>query len=269
MRPFFLKPVMHQLVYQGYTGQHPVLVTDESNLRSLRFGTEERQTCIDLQAPWELQLAYTRWMATALLLHPAPKRVLLFGLGGGALPHFLLRHHPEALIDVVEKEQLVIELAHRFFALPVHDNLRLINQDAWAFLDTDSSSTYQVAFLDIFGPGAMAPALYDSELYRAILDRLSPDGVLAVNLWSGDDALFYQALQAVKQGSNGQMMQMQVKKRSNSILLVFPGAIPHATLKRVRKNLPQATQRYGLNFHQYLKKLRRTNPLRLLSSLLG
>ena len=65
---------MQQLVFSGHTGHHPVLVTDEDGLRSLRFGTDERQTCIDLQKPWKLQLAYTQWMAIALLLHPVPKK---------------------------------------------------------------------------------------------------------------------------------------------------------------------------------------------------
>ena len=258
---------MQQLVYSGHTGQHPVLVTDEGNLRSLRFGTEERQSCIDLQTPWELQLAYTQWMATALLLHPRPDKFLLFGLGGCALPHFLRHHHPEASIDVVEKEAQVIQLAHGYFKLPFSDTLHLIHQDAVAFLETAETSGYHVAFLDIFGPGAMASALFNPDLYRALLAVLAPDGVLAVNLWNGDRALFNQALQAVREGSDGQVLQMQVKKRSNVILLVFPREIPHKSIKKAQKNSHLYQQRYGLDFAQYLKRLRRTNRLSVLTAL--
>jgi len=250
---------MQQLVFSGHTGQHPVLVTDEDNLRSLRFGTEERQSCIDLHAPWELQLAYTQWMVTALLLHPCPEKFLLFGLGGCALPHFLLHHHPEAHIDVVEKEAQVIELAHGYFKLPASDTLRIINQDAVDFVSTTDTSDYHVAFLDIFGPGAMAPALFAPDLYSSILSCLAPEGVLAVNLWDGDKALFHRALQAVREGSEGQVLQMQVKKRSNVILLVFPGDIPQKNIKKAQKNSPYYQQRYQLDFPQYLKRLRRTN----------
>lgn len=102
---------MPDLVYSAHTGSHPVLVTDEGDLRCLRFGTGERQSCIDRRTPWVLQLAYTRWMMTALLLPQNPQRLLLFGLGGGAMVHFLLHHLPMARLDVVEREGLVIDLA--------------------------------------------------------------------------------------------------------------------------------------------------------------
>jgi spermidine synthase len=258
---------MQQMVFRGHTGQHPVLVTDEGHLRSLRFGTDERQSCIDLQAPWKLQLAYTQWMATALLLHPNPEQFLLFGLGGCALPHFIGHHHPEARIDVVEKEAQVIQLAHSYFKLPTSETLRIIHQDAVAFLETAQTLGYHVAFLDIFGPGAMAPALFAADLYRSILACLTPDGVLVVNLWNGDKALYAQALRAVQEGSDGQVLQMQVKQRSNVILLVFPREIPHKEIKKAQKNSHLYQQRYGLDFALYLKRLRRTNRLSILAAL--
>jgi spermidine synthase len=258
---------MQHLVFKGHTGQHPVLVTDEGTLRSLRFGTDERQSCIDLQSPWKLQLAYTQWMTTALLLHPSPERFLLFGLGGCALPHFLQHHHPEARIDVVEKEAQVIQLAHSYFQLPISDTLRIIHQDAVAFLEIAETSDYHVAFLDIFGPGAMAPALFAADLYRSILARLALDGVLVVNLWNGDKALYNQALQAVRDASDGQVLQMQVKQRSNVILLIFPREIPHKDIKIAQKNSHLYQQRYGLDFALYLKRLRRTNRLSVLTAL--
>jgi spermidine synthase len=260
---------MQQLVFSGHTGQHPVLVTDEGSLRSLRFGTEERQTCIDLQKPWELQLAYTQWMATALLFHPRPEKFLLIGLGGGALPHFLLHHHPEAQIDVVEKERLVIDLAHGYFRLPLREGLRIVNRDALSYLHTDPACGYHLAFLDIFGPGAMAPALFDSELYSLLLARLGPEGILVVNLWCGDKPLYHQALRAVGEASGDRFLQMAVKKRSNVILLIFPNDIPHKIIKKAQKCSAEFQQRYGLDFSHYLKRLRRTNRSSLFHTLFG
>lgn len=258
---------MRHLVYSGQAGDHPVLVTDEDGLRTLRFGTEERQTCIDLRAPWELQLAYTQWMVIGLLFHPQPERFLLIGLGGGALPHFLLHHHPGAQVDVVEKEKRVIELAHAYFRLPRQAGLRLVNRDALSFLHTDSATGYHFALLDIFGPGAMAPALFDPVLYRLLLARLSPEGVLAVNLWSGDQTLYAQALQAADEGCGGRVLRMEVKKRSNVILLCFPGEIPYQTIKKAHKHSTEAQQRYGIDFTPALKRLRRGNRSSWLHSL--
>lgn len=45
----------------------------------------------------------------------APRRILLVGLGGGALPVYLHRHYPQAAIDVVEIVPEVVLAAERFF----------------------------------------------------------------------------------------------------------------------------------------------------------
>ena len=260
---------MEQLIFQGHVREHPVVITDEGSLRSLRFGTEERQSCLDLFQPQVLQLAYTRWMVTALLLHPQPERFLVVGLGGGALVHFLLHHFPEGRITVVEKERLVVELAHGYFGVPITRRLRVCHGDALEFGRAEPPVGYHVAFLDIFAAGAMAPALYDIALYHQLLQQLDPEGILAVNLWSGDRRLYRRALEVAEEASQGRMLQMQVKKRSNVILLLFPGAIPHRRIKMARKHGPLFQQHYGLDFPQFLNRFCRTNRSSLLRTLFG
>ena len=258
---------MRHIVFSGHNGQHPLLVTDEDGLRSLRFGTEERQSCLDLNSPWALQLEYTRWMMTALPLCPTPDRLLLLGLGGGAMVHFLLRHLPQATLDVVELDAHIIQLARTWFALPEHPNLRIDNQEATAFLARVGNARWDLAFVDIFGPGAMAAPLFDPTFHRALLDRLSPDGLLVANLWSGEQALFAQAHAAVVEASHGQVLELQVKRRSNVILLAFPGPIPKEAVKHAAKQASVHQRHYGLDFPLYLKRLRRTNRPSLLARL--
>ncbi|MBM9536720.1 fused MFS/spermidine synthase [Desulfobulbus alkaliphilus] len=258
---------MQELVFSGHTGEYPLLVTDEDTLRSLRFGSQEQQSCIDLRTPWVLQLAYTRWMMTALLLHPSPEKFLLIGLGGGAMAHFLVHHHPEARIDAVEKDEQVIRLARGYFKLPVRDGFNVIQQDALSFLQTSDTSRYHIAFVDIFTPGAMAGPLFLADFHRAALNRLSSDGVLAINLWSGDKRLYEMAHQAVRAASGGRQLRLQVRKRSNVILLVFPSEIPKKQIKEAQTNLHRYQQRYQLDFSGSLKRLRRAHRLARLTSL--
>ncbi len=258
---------MRHIVFSGHNGRHPLLITDEDGLRTLRFGTEERQSCLDLLCPWKLQLEYTRWMMTALLLAPAPRRLLLFGLGGGAMVHFLLRHLPEAMLDVVELDAHIIRLARTWFALPDHPNLRIINQEAATFLAAAGDTVWDLAMVDIFGPGVMASPLFDPAFHRALLDHLRPDGLLAVNLWSGERTLYARAHTAVMEASQGHVLELQVKKRSNVILLAFPGSIPKGAIKQAAKQAAEHHLRYGLDFPLFFKRLRRTNRLSLLSRL--
>ncbi len=250
-----------EIIFRGHTGTHPVEITDENNLRNLRFGTQERQSTMDLDNPQVLQLAYTQWMMTALLLHPAPRNFLLLGLGGGSIVRFLLHHHPDCRIDVVEKEQLVIELARGHFQLPHSNTLQILHQDAVHFLcnPTKDKITYDIAFIDIFGPRSMAPPLYVADFHQAILDHLAPSGVMAINLWNGDKKLYRRALQAIRTASKDNVLQMQVKKRSNTILLAFPRAIPKKRINAVKKQLHHYQQHYQLDFSLYLKRLRRSN----------
>lgn len=251
---------MEQVIFRDHTGSHPVVVTDKGRLRSLRFGSDERQSTIDLDRPDILQLAYTKWMMTSLLLHPAPERFLLLGLGGGSIARFLLRHHPAAQIDAVEKEAAVIKLARSYFLLPDSKNLRIFQQDAVDFLVTaPSSTTYHLAFVDLFGPGSMAAPLFVTEFYQTLLDRLTADGILAINMWSGRKTHFQRARRALLTACEGRVLQMQVKKRSNIILLGFPEQVPKKQLRRAKKNLPAYQQRYQLDFPAYIRRLRRSN----------
>ena len=69
-------------------------------------------------------------MATALLLPPQLEKFLVVGLGGAALPHFLLHHFPAGSLTIVEKERIVIELGYGYFRLPLNDRIRIVHQDA-------------------------------------------------------------------------------------------------------------------------------------------
>lgn len=258
---------MREIVFRGHNGQHPLVVSDEDGLRTLRFGTEERQSCLDLHRPWVLQLEYTRWMMTALLLYPDPRRLLLLGLGGGGMAHFLLHHHPEAMLEVVEQDAHILDLARTWFALPESNRLRLIHREATAFFTEAYGCAWDLIFVDIFGPGTMAPPLFDPAFYRAILDRLSPDGVVAVNLWSGEQVLFDQARTALQQASRGQLVEMQVQRRGNAILLAFPGPIPTTRIKQAHKQASLQQRRYGIDCPRFLKRLRRTNRFAILHRL--
>ena len=115
----------------------------------------------------------------------------------------------------------------------------------------------------------MAPALFDAELYRLLLHQLTDDGILAINLWSGDRSLYRQALEACDAASEGRMLSMAVKKRSNVIVLLFPQAVPTQRIKQAQKQSPQFQQRFGLDFPLYLRRLRRTNRSPILRTLFG
>lgn len=250
---------MKTRLHSSHDGNKPVVVEEEDGIRTLHFGTDARQSCVALHEPDRLVLTYTRWMMTAALIPPKLKAVLLLGLGGGAMARFLLHHHPGCTIDAVEISTTVIQLATEIFQLPVSANLRIHHDDAARYIRRPAASTYDLVLVDLFDPEAMAPPLFCPEFYTNIRHLLHPDGVMAANLWSGDRKAHRQAKLSAAQAFDHNVLEMAVKKRSNTIIMAFPGPIPKSRLRSIRKQAASSLQEYGLDFPRYLKKLRRTN----------
>ena len=61
---------------------HSIEVSEERGVRYLHFGTEWVQCAMRLSRPHQLVLAYTQEMLSFLLFRPAPRNVLMIGLGG-------------------------------------------------------------------------------------------------------------------------------------------------------------------------------------------
>ncbi len=256
---------MNTLLHSSHDGQQPVVVEEEDGIRTLHFGNDARQSCFAVQEPARLVLAYTRWMMTALLVPPRLRSVLLLGLGGGAMVRFLLHHHPGCTIDAVEISGTVITQARELFNLPSTESLRIHRDDAARFVENQPYSSYELVLVDLFEAEAMAPPLFSPAFYHNIRNLLTPDGVMAANLWSGDRQAYRLARQSAIGAFDHQLLEMSVKKRSNTIMLAFPGPLPKQRLRTVRKQATSSVQYYGLNFPRYLKKLRRTNRLPLFS----
>lgn len=254
---------MEQIVFQGANSDHPLVVSDRYPLRNLRFTTESRQSCIDLQNPHILQLAYTRWMMSALLFTGPPERILLLGLGGGSLVHFLLHHHPQVHLDVVEKSKTVIQLSKGYFRLPVHNNLQIHHRDAESFLRNTKahSPRYDLILIDIFGADSMAPPLYQQDFFSHLYNCLGEKGVMAANLWGADKKEFSRAQTALDKGCNRQSLQLKIPKKGNIISLGFRQQITRTILTRARYNIISAQQHYTLSFNRYWKRLLRDNPI--------
>lgn len=126
----------------------------------------------------------------ALITHPAPRRVFIAGGGEGATLREVLRHKTVARAVMVDIDAEVIALCRRY--LPEHSagafedsRAELHHADARKFL-ADSSDTYDVIIIDLPDPIEAGPAylLYTQEFYQLVGDRLTADGLIAVQAGS-------------------------------------------------------------------------------------
>jgi spermidine synthase len=155
-----------------------------TGLRCLSFPPSEvLQTCMRRAAPAELELRYARSMAAAVAL-PArtPRRVLLLGLGGGALPRFLHAALPGLRQDAVEINPVVVRVCREHFGLPPGDAVAVHVADARAWLEA-APGPWDVILLDAYAPDEVPEHLATREFFALVRQRLAPGGVAVANLW--------------------------------------------------------------------------------------
>jgi len=169
-----------------------IRITREKNVRTLGFvqdsGEVITESRVDLDKPHELQITYTRYMFTSYLFRSKPERVLLVGLGGGAMVHFLKHHDANVKIDVVEIDPAIVKIADKFFGVRGGGNVNIITQDAFEFLKK-TEDRYDVVYMDAFlKPSADTDAsgvplhLKTIQFYKDIQKKLTAEGMVLYNV---------------------------------------------------------------------------------------
>ena len=151
-------------------------------------GEEVIETMVDLDHPQDLLIDYTRYMFLSYAHRPEQKKVLIVGLGGGSMVHFLKQSDPALKIDVVEIDPKIIDIADKQFEIRSEGNVKIICQDAFKYL-ADTNEKYDVIYMDAFlkpsrdtDPNGVPLALKTQHFYQQIEQKLAPDGLVVFNL---------------------------------------------------------------------------------------
>jgi spermidine synthase len=155
-------------------------------LIDLRFESGVTKSRMRADAPDELVVDYTRTMLGALVLHPAPRRIGMVGLGGGSQAKFCLRHLPEARIEAFEIDPRVVAMRDDFH-IPDDARLQVIEGDAAQWLPRRRAA-YDLLLIDGYDTTGIPAALSTQAFVDACRDALDLRGVLATNLFSADHA---------------------------------------------------------------------------------
>lgn len=160
--------------------------------RSLIFvrdsGEEVIESMIDLARPQDLLIEYTQFMFLSYAHQPEPKRVLIVGLGGGSMVHFLRKYDPKVIVDVVEIDKSIIEVADKYFDVRTAGNVNIIQADGFKYL-ADTKERYDVIYMDAFlkpsrdtDPNGVPLALKTSRFYKQMQGKLTTGGMVVFNL---------------------------------------------------------------------------------------
>lgn len=157
-------------------------IFDDGDMRTLHFNEQVVQSAMRLSAPDELVIPYTQAMAGFVRLHPAPRHILMIGLGGGSFTKYCYRHFPSARITVLESNADVLALRDQFM-IPTDDaRLQVLHVDAIAHVENLAIGSVDVIMLDGFDVEGAPAALRSPEFFLNCKMVLDERGVLIVNM---------------------------------------------------------------------------------------
>jgi spermidine synthase len=169
-----------------------VRVRKSGSVRTLSFvrdnGDEVIESMVNLDKPHQLLVSYTRFMFLSYLIRPKQEKVLIVGLGGGAMVHFLQHYDPKVKVDVVEIDPVIVKIADTYFGVRTAGNVNIITKDAFALLKK-TDAQYDVIYMDAFlKPSAAtdttgAPLAQKTvQFYKEVQEKLTPDGLVVFNI---------------------------------------------------------------------------------------
>lgn len=186
---------MRKEVYKATGRFHRLTVTEEDNLRVLRF-ERNPQSSMFIDDPFETDIEYVGYFHAALAIKPDIRRVLAVGLGGGSVVKRMWRDYPHMTIDAVEIDPAVHRVAREYFALPDDERISVTLGDGRAFLET-SDGTWDLIVVDAFDDFEIPRPLTTEEFIRTARERLNADGVVAYNVIgrvTGDKSRYFRSL---------------------------------------------------------------------------
>ncbi len=210
-----------------------IRIRRDGDVRAMTFvrdnGREVVQSRVNLSAPHTLVSPYARSMFASYLYQPQPRRVLIVGLGGGAMVRFLTHYEPQAQIDAVEIDPAVVRLADQYFDVRSGGNVRVHTADAVAFV-ASVADRYDLILMDAFlrpssdtDTTGVPARLKTLEFLGRLKQALAPGGVVAFNV--NEHASMADDIAAVTTAF-GQVAVYRSPPSGNKVIIAAAGAMP-------------------------------------------
>jgi len=111
-----------------------------------------------------------------------PKKVLCFGLGGGSIVYILKNELKiQGYITAIEYDEIMVEIANKYFDLQQFNNLDVITEDAFVYAaEQADKSNFDSIIVDLFEDNKAVEKIYDAAFNEQLL-QMCPHGTIIIN----------------------------------------------------------------------------------------
>jgi len=244
----------------GAQGDMVIDISEEFGIRKLHFGEDDTQSAMRVSDPTELILAYSRCMLGFMLFTDAPAKALLIGLGGGSIAKWIHEYLPQTQLTCVELQPQVVSVARSMFHLPEDDErLEVIVGDGAAHVWQMQEDSVDLIMMDAYSATGIAPPLATTDFFAACRDKLTDNGVLAVNLW-GSDKRFGDYCERLGKVFDGRILCLPARQKGNVIAFGFKRGQNNPQWERLAERAKALKTDYALEFDEFVADLARMNP---------
>jgi spermidine synthase len=144
-------------------------------------------SAIDLADPRRLVIPYTATMFAAMLINPAPDRVLSIGLGAGAFNRLFEPTFKTASLTTAEIDPMMVDVAETYTGFRPDDRDTIVINDGRRYLH-QTEQKWDWIVLDAYVRKSQVPPQFTTvEFYKLVMSRLRANGVFVDNLHAGTE----------------------------------------------------------------------------------
>ena len=170
------------------------------------------------------------YLALPPLLGRPLRRVAILGNAGGTTARELGVYYPDATIDGVELDPAVTRVGREYFGLDDNQRLTVHSVDARPFLRS-TDTHYDLIVVDAYRQPYVPFYLATREFFRLVRDRLTPGGIVALNVAAvPDDKRLVNAVGGTLAADFPQVLAWPAL-RFNTFVLGFTRPLSHAEFR--------------------------------------